>query len=308
MVRETHLSTDNLIYPLFVTHGRGLHDEIDALPGNYHLSVDLAVEEAAQVYELGIPAVLLFGIPLHKDPMAREAYADDGIVQRAVQALKESVSDLVVATDVCLCEYTPHGHCGIMRDGYLDNDLSLDLLAKVALSHAEAGADLLAPAAMLDGQIVTMRRMLDEHGYVSTALMSYAAKFASSLYDPFFRDGTRSEVTFGDKRTHQMDGGNGDEAMREIAMDIDEGADIIMVKPGMMYLDIVYRAKKRFGMPLAVYNVSGEYGMLTEAARAGRIDRERTILETMTSFRRAGADLIITYFAKQIAQMLQRGD
>ncbi|MBD3314148.1 MAG: porphobilinogen synthase [Chitinivibrionales bacterium] len=306
MVRETRLTIDDLILPLFVVHGKGIKREIDTLPGNYHLSIDKLSEEIKEVRSLGIPAVLLFGLPEHKDCRAGESYAADGIVQRAVRTIKEIAPELVVATDVCLCEYTEHGHCGIIRNGYLDNDASLELIAKTALSHAKAGADILAPAAMLDGQIKCMRSVLDKHNYGNTAIMSYAAKFASGLYDPFFRNGTGSVVAFGDKRTHQMDYGNGDEALREVALDIEEGADIVMVKPGMTYLDIVYRTKERFAMPVAVYNVSGEFAMLKAAAGAGVIDEEKALSEAMASFKRAGADLIITYAAKILASKLTR--
>lgn len=307
MVREARLSVDDIIYPLFVVHGRGIREEIQALPGNYHLSLDLLAEEVQQARELGIPAVLLFGIPERRDTEASESYAPDGIVQQAVRVVRESAPDMAVITDVCLCEYTEHGHCGIIKDGYLDNDESLRLLARVAVSHARAGSDLLAPAAMLDGQIATMRGALDEEGLGNTGIISYAAKFASVLYDPFFREGTHSMLAFGDKRTHQMDPGNGDEALREIALDIDEGADIIMVKPAMTYLDVLWRARSRFAVPLAVYNVSGEYAMIAGAAQGGRMDQRRAMYEVMTSFKRAGANLIVTYFAKQLAADLREG-
>lgn len=306
MVRETRPSIDDLVFPLFVVHGRGVKRGIDTLPGCFHLSVDKLADEVREVRDLGIPAVLLFGLPARKNNRATESYAEDGVVQRAVGAVKEAAPDLVVITDVCLCEYTEHGHCGVIRNGYLDNDRSLELIAKAALSHARAGADILAPAAMLDGQIARMRATLDKHGFPNTAIMSYAAKFASTLYDPFFKNGTGSSVAFGDKRTHQMDCGNGDEALREVALDVEEGADIVMVKPGMTYLDIVYRTKQRFEVPVAVYNVSGEYAMIKAAASAGVIDEERALEETMAAFKRAGADLIITYGAKSLAAMLDR--
>ena len=272
--------------------------------GNYHLSVDCLADEVKKVKDLGIPAVLLFGLPEKRDDIASEAYAPDGIVQQAVRALKKDVSDIVIITDVCLCEYTTHGHCGIIENGYLLNDPSLELIAKTTLSHAESGSDIVAPAAMLDGQIGTMRSILDEHGHINTIIMSYAAKFASKLYEPFFKHGTHSSVAFGDKRSHQMDFANSDEAMREIELDIEEGADIIMVKPAMFYLDIVYRAKVEFGMPLAVYNVSGEFTMIKSAAQLGRIDEKAILTEVLTGFKRAGADLIITYFAKDVARGL----
>jgi porphobilinogen synthase len=304
MVHQTRVTVDDIICPMFAVPGRGVRREIASIEGTAHLSVDLLVEEAKQVRDLGIPAVLLFGLPEHKDPAASESYAADGVVQTATRALKRAVPDLTVITDVCMCEYTDHGHCGIMRDGYLQNDESLELIARVTHSHAEAGADMMAPAAMLDGQIATMRRTLDEHGFADRAIMAYSAKFASTLYDPFFKDGTLSTVAFGDKRSHQMDWGNSDEAMREIALDIEEGADIVMVKPAMTYLDIVYRAKQRFGMPLAVYNVSGEFAMLKAAHAAGRVREDRMVPELLTSFKRAGADLIITYFARDFAKTL----
>ncbi|MEW6752093.1 MAG: porphobilinogen synthase [Candidatus Latescibacterota bacterium] len=306
MVRESTLSTSDLIYPLFVVHGRGVRHEIEALPGNYHLSPDLLVEEVREVRDRGIPAVLLFGLPHRRDAEASEAYHPEGVVQRSVCMLKEAVPEMIVITDVCLCEYTTHGHCGVLHDGYLDNDASLELLRKVTLSHARAGADILAPAAMLDGQISTMRTALDQEGFPGVCIMGYSAKYASALYDPFFRHGTQSAVTFGDKKTHQMDFHNSDEAMREIALDIEEGADIVMVKPGMFYLDVVWRAKQRFDVPMAVYNVSGEYAMIKAAAQLGRLDERRVMLEVLTGFKRAGADLIITYFARQAAEALGR--
>jgi porphobilinogen synthase len=304
MVRECSVGVGNLIYPLFAVHGHGVRNEIKGIPGNYHCSIDTIVSEAKEVAALGIPAVLLFGIPQKKDLLASEAYADDGIVQRAVMEIKEHVPGLIVITDVCLCEYTEHGHCGIVKDMYLDNDSSLELIGRVTDSHAKAGADMVAPAAMLDGQIKTMRTVLDQNGFEQVAIMAYSAKYASKLYDLFFKHGTGGVLAFGDKKTHQMDYSNSDEAMREISLDIDEGADIIMVKPGLMYLDIVYRAKNEFKLPLAVYNVSGEYAMVKAAARESQIDEKEMRLELMTAFRRAGADLIITYHAKELAKQL----
>jgi len=305
LVRENHLSASNFVLPLFVVPGTRIRREIEALPGNYQLSVDCLVEEAVEALALGIPAVLLFGVPETKDKLASGSYAEDGIVQQAVRALKHAVPDIIVITDVCACEYASHGHCGILRDGYLDNDLSLDLIAKIALSHAEAGSDLVAPAAMLDGQIQAIRKALDAHGFQNLPIMAYSAKFASSLYDPFFKEGTNSVVSFGDKRTHQMDFFNSDEAMREIALDIEEGADIVMVKPALFYLDVVYRAKQEFRMPLAVYDVSGEYAMIDAAARMGRLDRDAIMLEALSCMKRAGADVIISYFAKRAARLLR---
>lgn len=306
MVRECSIGIENLIYPLFVVHGRNVRNEIKSISGNYHFSIDMIVSEAKEVAALGIPAVLLFGIPRKKDLLASEAYDDNGIVQMAVREIKEHVPGLIVITDVCLCEYTEHGHCGIVKDLYLDNDSSLELIGRVTLSHAKAGADIVAPAAMLDGQIKTMRTALDNAGFEQVSIMAYSAKYASNLYDLFFKHGTGSVLSFGDKKTHQMDYANSDEALREIALDIEEGADIIMVKPGLMYLDIVYRTKKEFMMPLAVYNVSGEYAMIKAAAREMLIDESKMRLELMTAFRRAGADLIITYHAKELALQLLR--
>jgi porphobilinogen synthase len=305
MVRESRVSVADLIYPMFVTHGRGVKKEIEVLPGNYHLSVDRLEEEARAVYDLGIPAVILFGLPGKRDEAASEAYDPKGIVQVAIRRLKKSVPDLVVVTDVCLCEYTPHGHCGIMKDGYLQNDPSLDLIRKVTLAQAEAGSDIVAPAAMLDGEVAAMRSALDEQGFIHVVIMGYSAKMASKLYDPFFKGGTESAVAFGDKKSHQMDFSNANEALREIGLDIEEGADIVMVKPGMFYMDIIYRAKQKFGVPLAVYNVSGEYAMIKSAAQLGRIDEKEITLELLTSFKRAGADLILTYSARDVAPLLK---
>src|SRR5579864_835765 len=269
LVRENRLSASNFILPLFVVPGSTIKREIASLPGNYHLSIDCLVEEAIGARDLGIPAVLIFGVPetTSKNEQATGAYDEHGIVQEAVRALKCHVPEMLVITDVCPCEYTLNGHCGIVRSGYLDNDASLDLITKITLSHAESGADMVAPASMLDGQIQTMRHALDSRGFQNLPIMAYSAKFASKLYDPFFKEGTHSTLAFGDKRTHQMDFSNSDEAMREIALDIEEGADIEMVKPALFYLDVVYRAKQEFKMPLAVYDVSGEYAMIDAAAR-----------------------------------------
>jgi porphobilinogen synthase len=307
LVRENELSASRFILPMFAVPGSGIRKEIGPLPGNFHLSIDRLIDEALAARDLGIPAILLFGVPEQKDEQATGAFAPDGIVQRAVRALKRNVPDLLVITDVCACEYTSSGHCGFLIDGYLDNDSSLELLTKITLSHAEAGSDMVAPAAMLDGQIKAMRQALDDHGFINMPIMSYSAKYASKLYDPFFKEGTKSTMSFGDKRTHQMDWSNSDEAMREIAFDIEEGADIIIVKPALFYLDVVARAKQQFGMPLAVYNVSGEYAMIDAAASLGRLDRDAIMLEALTSMKRAGADLIITYFAMRAAELLSRG-
>ncbi len=306
LVRENKLSASNFILPLFVVPGSKIRREIASLPGNYHLSIDCLVEEALAARDLGILAVLLFGVPETKDEQASGAYAQHGIVQEAVRALKSTVPEILVITDVCPCEYTLNGHCGIIHNGYLDNDASLGLITKITLSHAEAGSDMVAPASMLDGQIQAMRQALDSHGFCNLPIMAYSAKFASKLYDPFFKEGTHSTLSFGDKRTHQMDFSNSDEAMREIALDIEEGADIVMVKPALFYLDVVYRAKQEFKMPLAVYDVSGEYAMIDAAARLGRLDRDAIMLEALTCMKRAGADIIITYFAKRAAELLRR--
>jgi porphobilinogen synthase len=295
-----------LLQPFFVVPGHGVKKEISSLPGNYHLSIDCLVEEAKKAEALGVPAILLFGVPDEsvKSLDAAGAYSERGIVQEAVRAVKRNVPGILVTTDVCLCEYTPHSHCGIMEDGYLVNDRNLELLAKTAVSHAEAGSDMVAPAAMLDGQIGAMRQALDEHGYENLPIMAYSAKFASKLYDPFFKEGTQSALAKGDKKTHQMPVFNSNEAMREVALDIEEGADIIMVKPALFYLDILYRAKQQYQMPMAVYNVSGECAMIDAAARLGRLDRNQVMFEALACMKRAGADIIITYAAMQVAQCL----
>lgn len=305
MVQESRLSVYDLIYPMFVVHGKGVKKEIEPLPGNYHLSVDKLEEEARAIHDLGIPAVILFGLPEKRDAAASEAYDPKGIVQQAMTRLKKNVPGLIVIGDVCLCEYTPHGHCGIIRDGYLQNDESVELLKKVTLAQARAGADIVAPAAMLDGQVAAMRSVLDGNGFVDVLIMGYSAKMASKLYDPFFKSATESAVAFGDKKSHQMNFANANEALREIALDIEEGADIVMVKPGMFYMDIIYRAKQKFGMPLAVYNVSGEYAMIKSAAQMGRINEREITMELLTGFKRAGADLILTYSAPEIAPLLK---
>lgn len=304
LIRENQLSAGDFVLPLFAVPGSGIKREIPSLPGNYHLSIDCLVEEALEARALGIPAVLLFGVPEARNENASGAYAGNGIVQRAVRALKDAVPGIMVITDVCACEYTLHGHCGFIRNGYLDNDSSLKLIADIALSHAEAGSDMVAPAAMLDGQIAAIRNILDANGYQNLPIMGYSAKYASKLYDPFFREGTHSATAFGDKRTHQMDVFNSDEALREIALDIEEGADIVMVKPALFYLDIVYRAKQEFRMPLAAYDVSGEYTMIDAAARLGRLNYDAIMLEALSCIKRAGADIIITYFAKRAARLL----
>jgi porphobilinogen synthase len=305
MVRETELSVNDFIYPLFVVPGTNVKQEITSMPGVYRYSVDRLVGECAEVYNMGIPAVILFGIPEHKDEVGSEAYADDGIVQQAVRAIKKEVPKLVVVTDVCLCEYTSHGHCGIVRGDEIVNDESIELLAREALSHAEAGADLIAPSDMFDGRISAIRRILDDNGFHSTPIMSYAAKYASGFYGPF-REAADSTPAFGDRRSHQMDPANSDEALREVEQDIIEGADIVMVKPALSYLDVIRRVKDRFEMPTACYNVSGEYSMIKAAARNGWIDGDRVMMEVLLSMKRAGADIILTYFAKDAARLLKK--
>ena len=304
MVRETALSSDDLIYPLFVVHGRGLRQPIAPMPGQYRLSVDEVVKEAKDAASMGIPAVLLFGIPEDKDPRGSEAYADEGIVQQATRAIKDTVPDLLVITDVCLCEYTSHGHCGVVEDGRVKNDPTLELLARTAVSHAEAGADLVAPSDMMDGRVAAIREALDEASFGETPIMAYSAKYASSFYGPF-REAAGSTPQFGDRRSYQMDPANVVEALREVALDVDEGADIVMVKPALPYLDVVSRVKAEFGLPLAAYSVSGEYAMIRAAGTLGWLDEERAMMEALVSIRRAGADLVITYFAKDAARRLE---
>ena len=303
MVRETRLSVDQLILPLFVCPGSKVDRPVQSMPGVSQLSVDLLVEKARAVRDLGIPAVLLFGIPETKDSAGSEAYGDEGIVQRALRALKEQVAGLALITDICLCEYTDHGHCGVVVDGDVDNDATLDLLVKEAISHARAGADMVAPSDMMDGRVGEIRAALDEEGFSQVPIMSYAAKFASAFYGPF-RDAAESTPQFGNRRSYQMDPANGDEALREVELDIEEGADIVMVKPALAYLDLIWRVKSASGYPVAAYNVSGEYAMIKAAARNGWLDEDRVMMEVLTAIRRAGADLIITYFAADAARKL----
>ncbi len=303
LVRETRLSAEDFIYPLFVTEGTGRRSEIGSMPGQFQFSIDHLPAEIDQLIGLGIGSVLLFGLPDHKDNEASGAYDDDGVVQRAVRAIKRHAPDLVVITDVCNCEYTSHGHCGILVDGQVDNDLSLPLLARTAVSHAAAGADIVAPSDMMDGRVAVIRAALDGAGYVDVPVMSYAAKYASGFYGPF-REAAGSEPTFGDRRSHQMDPGNAREAMLEIETDLAEGADLIIAKPAMSYLDIIRQARDRFDIPIVAYNVSGEYAMVKAASQAGWIDGERVTLELLTSMKRAGADRIITYHAKEAASWL----
>ncbi|HMH51521.1 MAG TPA: porphobilinogen synthase [Candidatus Acidoferrum sp.] len=306
MVRETTLSVDDFVYPLFVTHGRSVREPISAMPGQFRVSIDELLKEAKDAAGMGIPAILLFGVPAEKDARASEAYAEDGIIQQAVRAVKDRVPDLLVITDVCLCEYTSHGHCGIVEDGTVRNDPTLELLARTAVSHAEAGADVVAPSDMMDGRVAAIREALDEASYIDTPIMAYSAKYASAFYGPF-REAAGSAPQFGDRRGYQMDPANGIEAMREIALDVDEGADIIMVKPALPYLDIISRAKADFGLPLAAYSVSGEYAMIKAAGQLGWLDEKRAMMEALTSIRRAGADIVITYFAKDAARVLEHG-
>ncbi len=304
LVRETDLLPDRLIYPMFVTHGENKRIEVESMPGCYQQSINHLVEEAREVRELGIPGVLLFGIPAEKDEAGTSAYDEEGIIQMAIAALKEEVPELIVITDVCLCEYTSHGHCGIVKDGDVDNDMTLEMLAKMALSHAEAGADIIAPSDMMDGRVAAIRTGLDNEGFINTPIMSYAAKFASAYYGPF-REAAESTPEFGDRRSYQMDCRNSDEAVREVLLDIEEGADMVMVKPALPYLDIIYRVKQETKFPLAAYSVSGEYSMIKAAAAKGWLDEKRVVLETMTAIRRAGADTIITYHAKDVAGWLK---
>jgi len=306
MTRETHLRVDDLIMPLFIVPGTRVENPIGSMPGIAQLSVDRAVEECRQIRDLGIPGVILFGIPDEKDAVGSDAYDDNGIIQRALRALKEEVPGLTLITDVCLCEYTDHGHCGLIKGNDVENDATLELLVKESLSHVRAGADMVAPSDMMDGRVGAIRQALDREGFPHIPIMAYAAKFASGFYGPF-REAAESTPQFGDRRSYQMDPANGDEALREVALDIEEGADMVMVKPALPYLDIIRRAKEKFGYPLAAYNVSGEYAMLKAAALNGWLDEERVMLEALTSIKRAGADLILTYFAKDAAQILEKG-
>jgi porphobilinogen synthase len=302
-VRETRLSVRSLIYPLFVCPGTQVKSEIKSMPGNYRWSVDWLVEECRSAYDLGIPAVILFGIPESKDEVGSGAYDPDGIVQRAVRVVKKALPDLMVICDVCLDEYTSHGHCGLIKDGEIDNDSTLPLLAKTALTQVEAGADIVAPSDMMDGRVGAIRQELDAHGHTQVPILAYSAKYASAFYGPF-REAADSAPKFGDRKSYQMDPANQREAMREIALDLEEGADIIMVKPALPYLDIIALARREFDVPIAAYQVSGEFSLIEAAARLGWIDRERMILETLTSIRRAGADIILTYYAKVVARLL----
>lgn len=304
MVRETHLRVDDLIMPLFVCPGEGIKKEITSMPNNYQMSIDVLIETGKEIVGLGIPAVILFGIPDHKDARGSEAYADHGIIQRAIEALKKHVPDLYVITDVCLCEYTDHGHCGVIVDQDVSNDETVDLLVKESLSHVRAGADMVAPSDMMDGRVGAIREALDANGFGEIPIMAYAAKFCSGFYGPF-REAAESAPQFGDRRSYQMDPANGDEAMREVALDLDEGADLVMVKPALSYLDIIYRVKTTFEVPVAAYNVSGEFAMVKAAAQNGWVDEGRVRDELLLSMKRAGADLILTYFAMDVARVLK---
>ena len=303
LIRETTLSPKHLIYPLFIIHGKGIKRPIEAMPGCYQFSVDMVVKEAKEVIDLGINAVILFGLPEKKDPMGSHAWIKSGVVQKAIAAIKKSVPDLLVVTDVCLCEYTSHGHCGVLSNGRIDNDATLELLAKIALSHARAGADIVAPSDMMDGRVGAIRENLDEHGFDQVPILSYAVKYASSFYGPF-REAAECAPKSGDRRSYQMDPANAREAMREAILDLEEGADILMVKPAMPYLDIIHLLRHEFTLPIAAYQVSGEYSMIKAASSKGWLDEASVMEESLLSIRRAGADVIITYFAKDIARVL----
>ncbi|TET17043.1 MAG: porphobilinogen synthase [Dehalococcoidia bacterium] len=306
MVRETRVNIDDLIYPLFVVPGQRVKEEIASMPGNFHLSADQLSQEAEEILRLGIPAIILFGLPETKDELGSAAYASDGIIQKAVRDIKRAAPDLIVITDVCLCQYTSHGHCGVIDDDYVNNDKTLELIARTALSHAEAGADIVAPSDMMDGRVAAIRAALDDSGLHSTVIMAYAAKYASAFYGPF-RDAAESAPQFGDRRSYQMDPANVREALREVELDIAEGADIVMVKPALAYLDVIRKVRDAFNHPLAAYSVSGEFSMIKAAARNGWLDEKQTALEVITAIKRAGADMIVTYYAKEAAHWLTSG-
>jgi porphobilinogen synthase len=305
LVRETRLSVDDLVYPLFVVEGKNIKKPIPSMPGNFQMSADNIAKEAKNIRELGIPAILLFGIPSQKNELATGAFAKDGVIQQAIKKIKNEVPDILVITDVCLCEYTSHGHCGMVAKGEVINDTTLEVLSETAVSHARAGADMVAPSAMMDGQVMAIREGLDENDFEDIPIMAYAAKYASSFYGPF-RDAAESAPQYGDRKAYQMDYANSDEAIREITLDVSEGADIIMVKPALAYLDVIYRAKQEFDLPLAAYNVSGEYSMIKAAANLGWLDEEKAMMESLTAIKRAGADIVITYWAQQAARYLQK--
>jgi porphobilinogen synthase len=303
LIRETQLNVDDLIYPIFLVEGTNIKKEISTLPNNYHFSIDMIKEEIEELIELGIKSVMLFGIPKDKDEFGSEAYNEDGIVQRGIKEIKKITNEILVITDVCMCQYTDHGHCGIINGTEVDNDLTLEYLAKIALSHVKAGADMIAPSDMMDGRVAAIREILDNNGYSNISIMSYSAKYASAFYGPF-RAAADSAPQFGDRKTYQMDPCNSDEAIREVEMDILEGADIVMVKPALSYLDIIRRVKDNFNLPIAAYNVSGEYAIIKAAAKAGLVDEKMIVKEMITSIKRAGADIIITYFAKDLAKWI----
>lgn len=303
-MRETDLNPQDFIYPLFVVSGKGVKNPINSMPECFQESPDRAVESAKEAFSLGIPAVILFGIPDRKDEIGSSAYDDSGVVQQTVRAIKDTIPDMIVITDVCLCEYTSHGHCGIIKNGKVDNDATLEILALEALSHARAGADIVAPSDMMDGRVGYIRKALDQEGFTDTVILSYAAKYASAFYGPF-REAAESAPAFGDRRSYQMDPANRREALKEVALDIEEGADIVMVKPALAYLDIISDVKRSFNLPVAAYNVSGEYSMVKAAAKLGWLNEDAVMLEVLTAIKRAGADLILTYFAKRAAKLLQ---
>ncbi len=304
MFRETALSPADFIYPLFIVEGENVKREISSMPAQFQLSIDNVIRECEELLSLGVRSVILFGIPNEKDEVGSGAYAEDGIIQKATRAIKSKFPEMVVVTDVCLCEYTSHGHCGVVEDGYVNNDRTLELLAKEAVSHAQSGADIIAPSDMMDGRIAAIRNALDNNRFENIPIMAYSAKYSSGFYGPF-REAAESTPQFGDRKTYQMDFANSDEAMREIALDIQEGADIVMVKPALSYLDVIRRTKDSFNMPIAAYNVSGEYSMVKAAAQAGWLDGEKVMMEVLTSIKRAGADVIITYFAKEASRLLK---
>ncbi len=305
MVRETTLAPQDFIYPMFVVPGKGVKNSISSMPGCFQESIDEAVKTAKEVYSLNIPAIILFGIPENKDEKASDAYKDNGVVQQAIKAIKDFIPELIIITDVCLCEYTSHGHCGIIKNGTIDNDATLEVLALEAVSHARAGADIVAPSDMMDGRVGKIRKSLDEEGFTDVVILSYAAKYASAFYGPF-REAAQSVPAFGDRRSYQMDPANRREAIREVALDIEEGADMVIIKPALSYLDIISDVKQSFNVPVAAYNVSGEYSMIKAAAQFGWLNEETVMMEILTSIKRAGADIILSYFAREAARLLQR--
>ena len=305
LIKETEITLNDLIYPMFIIPGESRSEEIESMPGIFRHTIDNALKEISEIVELGIKAILLFGIPEKKDDIATGAYSKKGIIQNAVKSIKKEFNDLIVITDLCLCEYTDHGHCGVIHDGYVDNDETLELLSLTALSHAEAGADIIAPSDMMDGRVAKIREVLDDNEFLNIIIMSYSAKYASAFYGPF-RDAAKSAPSFGDRKSYQMNPPNIREAIREIEQDIEEGADIIMVKPALSYLDVISAVREEFNHPLAAYSVSGEYSMVKAASKMGWIDEQKIVLEMLTSIKRAGADIIITYFAKQIAKSISK--